>query len=146
MIEYKAERIVSCSQKEVFDVIADVEKYPEFVPFCKSIKTIEINDDHHLVEMSVGKGFFKENYTSKVFFKPHNEIISLVHTGPLKTLKNVWSFEPLEDLKTKVNLYCCFEISSSFLQVLMVSKIEQIGSMMIEAFGQRLITLSKTRE
>ena len=85
---------------QVFDLVADVEKYPEFLPWCRSCRIIKRLKTSLIVELSIYFSFFSYKYTSKVIFnypkKPHSIChikVGLVK-GPFDTLNNVWSFRP----------------------------------------------------
>ncbi len=136
MIEFKSTKLLPLNIKALFEIVADVDSYPQFVPWCLEAKVLERQETFMKAQLNVGTGMFTDTYISDVTLTPYSKIESTCNSGPLKSLKNTWNFEEAPE-GTKVTLTCTFELSSFFLNTLMRGLIEDIGSKMIKAFEER---------
>lgn len=136
MHEFKAVKVISQPLHVLFDIVRDIEKYPEFVPWCLEAKVLTEEGNEMTAQLKVGTSFISESYTSNITLTPLKRIESTCHSGPLKSLKNTWEFQDL-DGKTEVTLVCSFELSSFILNVMMSKFVQDIGSKMIAAFEKR---------
>src|SRR5690348_12099266 len=98
-MEHAEQYTTQFSPKQIFDLVADVEKYPKFLPWCKSAKIIRKTKAYTLAELSIYFAPFSYKYISKVKFTPPKTDYSscglqveLVE-GPFDKLNNIWSFE-----------------------------------------------------
>ena len=85
-------RYLDYSPEELFYLVADVEKYPEFLPWCQDLQVIGRNDMVLKAEMVIGFKFFREKFTSQVTLTPSNRIDVIYLNGPFKHLNNSWVF------------------------------------------------------
>src|SRR6195952_1128872 len=103
MPKFSSKRRVRHSALEMFDLVADVERYPEFVPLCKSLKirqrTAKPDGTEIIVaDMTVSFKVVREGFTSKVTLdRPHLKILVEYLQGPFSSLENRWTFEPKAD-------------------------------------------------
>ena len=114
---------ISCSKEKLINMVLDIEKYPEFVPWCIDGKihtkvdkgnTIEI-----IADLTIGKSFFKETYKSFVIYdKSADSIHATNMNGPLKNLENRWLFKE-KDENSEIEFYVNFELKNKLLNILM---------------------------
>jgi coenzyme Q-binding protein COQ10 len=138
MIEFKATKILPVKIENLFKIVEDIEKYPEFVPWCLGAKVIERGENTLKAQLSVGTSLLSDTYISHVVLTPPFSIESTCDSGPLKSLKNVWEFKETPQ-GTQTTLTCTFELSSFFLNALMSRLVKDIGSKMIDAFEKRAL-------
>ena len=128
-------------------MILDIEKYPQFVPWCLNGKIKNISDKADkieiIAELTIGKIFFKETYKSFVIYNKSEDSIYVTNIdGPIKHLENKWIFKSVGD-NSEVDFIIDFELKSKVLNVLM-SKIFDKGLKKIaNAFEKRAIELFK---
>ena len=138
---------IPCSKKNLINMVLDIEKYPEFVPWCLGGKIYTNIDRGNTVEiiadLTIGKNFFKKTYKSFVVYDKTADTIHVTNIdGPLKHLENNWSFKKIDD-NSEINFHINFELKSKVLNVLM-SKSFDIGLKKIaDAFEKRAIELFK---
>ena len=138
---------ISCSKENLIKMILDIEKYPQFVPWCLNGKIQNISDKADkieiIAELTIGKIFFKETYKSFVIYNKSEDSIYVTNIdGPLKHLENKWIFKSVGD-NSEVDFIIDFELKSKVLNVLM-SKIFDKGLKKIaNAFEKRAIELFK---
>ena len=138
---------IPCSKKNLIKLVLDIEKYPEFVPWCLNGKihtkidkgdTIEI-----IADLTIGKSFFKETYKSFVIYDKSSDSIDVTNIeGPLKHLENKWFFKQLGN-NSEVNFHVDFELKNKILNSLMI-KFFGVGLKKIaDAFEKRATNLFK---
>ena len=119
----------------MFDLVADVERYPEFVPLCQALKvrqrTLKADGTEVVVaDMTVSFKLVKETFTSEVTLDRANLKITVRYLrGPFSNLENRWTFEPKGDDACDVGFFIAYEFKSRVLAIVM-------GSMFDAAFGR----------
>ncbi len=116
-------RLIDCKKNDLIELVLDIEKYPEFVPFCYNAKIYEKKIEGNLIkivaDLTIGKGLFKDTYKSLVEYdKTNNSIYVTNIDGPLNHLENRWFFKNLKK-KTEITFEIDFEIKNKFLNLLM---------------------------
>ncbi len=140
-------KIISCKKKDLVNMILDIEKYPEFVPWCIDGKIHEKNESKDLIEikgdLKVGKKFLNETYTSLVLYhKNKDKIIVTNINGPLKHLQNEWRFKEINH-QTQLEFDIKFELKNNLFNTIM-SKSFNLGlNKIADAFEKRAIYLFK---
>ena len=128
-------------------MVLDIEKYPEFVPWCLDAKIYNKNDKDDKIEITadlrIGKSFFNETYKSFVIYDKFLDSVHVTNMGgPLKHLKNKWFFKQKGE-NSEVDFYVDFELKNKILNMLMI-KFFDIGLKKIaDAFEKRAIELFK---
>src|SRR3954447_25943797 len=135
MPRFSSRRKVSHSAQQMFDLVADIERYPEFVPLCKSLRIRQRtpkSDGTEIViaDMTVSFKLVRESFTSRVTLDRPNLKIQVEYLkGPFSNLKNRWSFEPKSETECDVGFFLSYEFKSRMLAMLM-------GAMFDTAFGR----------
>tara|TARA_B110000438_G_scaffold290725_1_gene326814 strand:+ start:507 stop:947 length:441 start_codon:yes stop_codon:yes gene_type:complete len=141
MPKASVKRLIECSKNQLIDLVLDIEKYPEFVPFCLDAHVYEKNKKGELTliiaDLTIGKGPFKDTYKSDVKFNKKKNTIKVINIGgPLKHLENNWHFIDHTN-GTEISFDINFEIENNFLDILM-SKSFQFGlDKIADAFQKR---------
>ncbi len=136
---------ILCSKSNLIKMVLDIEKYPEFVPWCLNGKIHTKIDKGDKIEitadLTIGKSFFKETYKSFVTYYKINDSINVTNIGgPLKHLENKWFFRQINNA-SEVDFYIDFEIKNKILDVLMVKSFDLGLKKIAEAFEKRAIEL-----
>jgi ribosome-associated toxin RatA of RatAB toxin-antitoxin module len=104
MIQTKSEVIINANLTKVFDISADIEKYPEFIPVYKEVKILE-RKGNTLIVQRIGIVNNKQvRWKSEIKINPYHSIEAVQLQGPLKGMKVVWQFERIDNEKTKIIL------------------------------------------
>ena len=134
-------RVLPYSAKEIYDLVMDIEKYPEFLPWCKQVKITDIISDKNLhADLLINFKSFFEKYSSNVEHqKTENGYeVNVVETkGPFKFLVNRWKIREVESKKCEVEFFIEFEFNSIFLTKMIGAIFEKAAEKMIEAFEKR---------
>ena len=140
-------KIISCRKKDLIDMVLDIEKYPQFVPWCLDGKICERTESKDYVEikadLTVGKKFINETYSSLVLYsKKKDTIIATNIEGPLKYLKNEWKFKEINN-NTQLEFNIDFELKNSFLNIVMKKSFNFGLKKIADAFENRARKLFK---
>ena len=141
---FRVERRVRHNAVEMFDLVADVERYPEFVPLCKALKVRSRNPEGDgreilVADMTVGYKLIRETFTSQVALDRRNLKVRVEYIdGPFSRLENVWTFkdEP-EGEGSRVGFFIDYEFRSRTLGVLMGSMFDAAFRKFAGAFERR---------
>ena len=151
MPKYETTRKVGHSPEAMFALVADVERYPEFLPMCEalSVRTRRERDGVTLLvaDMTVGYKAIRETFTSQVVLKPAESRIDVKYLdGPFKYLTNLWRFEPLAGGGTEIVFFIDYEFRSRILGALMGAMFDRAFRMFAEAFEKRADAIYGARE
>jgi coenzyme Q-binding protein COQ10 len=128
-------------KNDLINFVLDIEKYPEFIPFCLGSKVYEKKEEGDLTliiaDLTIGKGPFSDTYKSDVRYNKKNDTIHVTNIdGPLKYLENNWKFLEINN-KTEVYFEVDFEIKNIFLNTIMTKSFEYGLNKIADAFQQR---------
>ena len=143
MPKFSSKRRVYHSAAEMFDLVADVERYPEFVPLCSSMKISQRTpkpDGTEIVicDMTVSFKLVREAFTTRVTLdRPSLKILVEYLRGPFAKLENRWTFEPKSDDVCDVGFYLAYEFKSRMLAMLMGTMFDTAFQRFAAAFEKR---------
>ena len=140
-------KIIPCKKIDLINMILDIEKYPEFVPWCLNGKIHSKKDLKDMIEMeadlTVGKKFLNQTYKSHVtYYKEKDKIIVSNIDGPLKYLKNEWQIKEVNN-QSEVSFTIDFEIKNVFYNMIMKRSFDQGLRNIADAFEKRATQLFK---
>ena len=141
MPKASVKRLIECEKDRLIDLVLDIEKYPEFVPFCLDAKIYDKNNEGDLVliiaDLTIGKGPFKDTYKSDVKFDKKDNTIKVTNIGgPLNHLKNIWYFKEHSN-GTEIFFDIDFEIENKFLNIVMAKSFQFGLDRIADAFQKR---------
>ena len=134
-------RYIARDKQTLINFVLDIEKYPEFIPFCIDSKVYEINDEGDvkkiIADLTIGKRPFIDTYKSDVRYDKKNDSIHVTNIdGPLKHLENNWKFIEKDNL-TEVQFDVDFEIKNKFLNLIMEKSFQFGLNKIADAFQKR---------
>ena len=124
-------------QDQLFNLVADVERYPEFLPWCLAARIRERGPNLVIADLLIGYKMVRERFTSRVVLSRPGRIDVSYSEGPFKYLTNHWLFEPQPDGGTLIDFYVDFEFRSKMLQKLMGMFFNEAVRRMVAAFEAR---------
>ena len=141
MPKASVKRLIECEKNQLIDLVLDIEKYPEFVPFCLNAHVYEKKEKDDLIliiaDLTIGKGPFKDTYKSDVKFNKKDNSIKVTNIGgPLNHLENIWYFSD-HDNGTEISFDINFEIENKFLNALMTKSFQFGLDKIADAFQKR---------
>ena len=140
-------KIIPCKKDQLVEMVLDIEKYPEFVPWCIEGKIEDKNESVDLVtfkgDLKVGKSILNETFSSHVsYYKEKDKIIVTNLDGPLKHLKNEWTFKEINN-GTQLEFFIDFELKNPVLNSIMKKSFELGLNKIAKSFEQRAVSLFK---
>ncbi len=115
MPQFIEDRIFPYSAKQMYDLVADVNEYPNFLPWCIGARLYNINDDDFYADLIIGFKVFRERFTSHVMLSDNKIKIDYIK-GPLEHLHNAWHFEDLDEGGSKLHFEVDFEFKNKIFQ------------------------------
>ena len=134
-------RLIDCKKKDLIRLVLDIEKYPEFIPFCYDAKIYDKKDDKKstniIADLTIGKGPFKDTYKSDVLYNKERSSIYVKNIdGPFIHLYNNWIFVEQNNF-TEVKFDIDFEIKNKFLNTMMAASFNFGLYKIADAFQKR---------
>jgi len=134
-------RLINKKKNKLIDFVLDIDKYPEFIPFCLGSKVHERKESDNMIlivaDLTIGKGPFTDTYKSDVKYNIAEDTIFVTNIdGPLNYLKNNWKFVEKDNL-TEVHFDVDFEIKNKFLNIVMASSFQYGLDKIADAFQKR---------
>lgn len=128
-------------QKDIFNLVNDVEAYPDFLPWCSSAKILEKTSDKVLAKLTLQKMGISYELVTRNRLSPFNLIDIELVEGPLQNLKGEWLFTELGHLGCKVEMSLGFEMKKRFIDKAMGSLLENAAEDMVRLFSSRAASI-----
>ena len=147
MPKASVKRLIECKKEDLINLVLDIEKYPEFVPFCYAAKIYETSEKDNqikiIADLTIGKGPFKDTYKSDVRYNKNKDIIFVTNIdGPLNHLENKWYFKQKKE-NTEISFDINFEIENRFLNIIMEKSFQFGLNKIADSFQKRANDLFK---
>jgi coenzyme Q-binding protein COQ10 len=147
MPKASVKRLIECKKKDLINLVLDIEKYPEFVPFCYAAKIYETTEKNNqikiIADLTIGKGPFKDTYKSDVKYNKNEDTIFVTNIdGPLNHLENRWYFKQKKE-NTEISFDINFEIENRFLNIVMEKSFQFGLNKIADSFQKRANNLFK---
>lgn len=136
MPKHAEKRVLPYQPEQIFDLVADVGRYPEFLPWCAAARVRTQTASELVADLTIGFGPFRESFTSRVSLERPGTITVRYEKGPFRYLRNVWSFSP-DPQGCLVEFFVDFEFSSRILQMAIGVVFTEATRLMVSAFIKR---------
>jgi coenzyme Q-binding protein COQ10 len=156
MQSHSERRILPYPPREMFALVADIERYPEFLPWCIAARIRSREDNVVIADLVIGHSFIREKFTSRVTLQPAPDDTSEARidveyiAGPMEHMSNRWIFRPvgLDGTKggtpaTDIDFYVEFKFRSKMLEKLMGLLFHEVVTRMVRAFETRAAAILK---
>ena|SRR5690554_575268 len=142
MPKHETIRRVNHTPAQMFDLVAAVDTYPEFLPWCEALAVHSRKERDGVTilvaDMTVGYKALRETFTSQVVLKPEESVIDVRYIdGPFRFLQNRWRFEAVGEGQTDIHFFIEYEFKSRMLGMLMGAMFDRAFKMFAEAFERR---------
>jgi len=143
MPSFSSNRAVAHSAANMFDLVADVENYPRFVPLCQELtvrgrKALDDGKEVLIADMTVAYKLFRETFTSRVLLDQYQGKILVEYLdGPFRHLENTWAFHPSVGGGCRVDFFISYDFKSRALSALMGAMFDKAFRKFSEAFEAR---------
>lgn len=137
MREVTRSALVPYTAEQMFALVEDIERYPEFVPWISSAQKLESTGDQVTGRLEMHRAGVRETFTTRNWLKRPTEMLMTLVDGPFKTFEGRWSFTSLGDKGVKVGLTIRFEFANAMLGMLLSRAFEKNCGEMVDAFVAR---------
>ncbi len=139
MPQFSDIRVISNSIENVYAVVADVEKYPSYLPWCHDLRIVKKEDDNLVyADMVVLFKRFEEKFTSRITFDRPYAITAVCVDGPLRFLEATWKFSSISPESTLVSIHVSFEFRNKLFDILSNIFVDRAIEKMVNAFESRV--------
>ena len=125
------------SAQQMFELVNDVARYPDFLPWCSKGEVLEHDGNEMVAAVHISKGPVQQAFTTRNRIVPYEQIDMTLVDGPFKHLQGQWRFTPLADNACKVEFDIEYEVAGGLFGKLLAPVFEQIATTLVEAFCQR---------
>ena len=129
--------LVNHSAQQMFALVAEIEAYPQFLPWCDKALVSESGPGRTLATLRINFRGLKEEFTTENRDRPHERIDMKLVSGPFRSLEGGWRFIALSDSACKVELNLRYEFASSLLDKLVGAVFDEIANSLVDAFAHR---------
>jgi len=137
MPTHAEKKLLPYTREQLFDLVADIERYPEFLPWCVGARIRERSGNEIVGDLLIGYKMVRERFTSRVVLSRPDRIDVSYSEGPFKYLNNHWLFLPQSDSSCLIDFYVDFEFRSKMLQKIMEMFFNEAVKRMVAAFEAR---------
>ena len=140
MPTHAEKRVLPYTDEQLFDMVADVRRYPEFLPWCVGARIVSRTENELVADLTIGFKMFRETFRSNVTLeRPHHVHVRYL-TGPFRYLNNHWRFRPVAN-GTEVDFFVDFEFKSRLLQAVIGTVFNEAVRLMVRSFERRAAIL-----
>jgi ribosome-associated toxin RatA of RatAB toxin-antitoxin module len=137
MREVKRTALIAEAPARMFQLINDVEKYPEFVPGCVAARVISRQDNEMVASLTIKRGPLNAEFTTRNLLDPDKRVLMQFVSGPFRVLEGLWTLTPLGDLGCRVELEMRFEFANRVAGALFEPLFEGTAGSLVDAFVKR---------
>jgi coenzyme Q-binding protein COQ10 len=134
-------RVLPYTTEQLFDIVADIERYPDFLPWCVATRVKSREGNVITADVVIGFKMFRERFTTRDVLDRPRRIDVSYHEGPFKYLNNHWVFEPVGDSSCELDFYIDFEFKTRLLQMAVGALFNEAVKVMVSAFEKRAKTI-----
>jgi coenzyme Q-binding protein COQ10 len=137
MAKYAEQRLLPYTPEQLFDLVADIERYPDFLPWCVGARIRARDGNQVKADLAIGFKMYRERFTSVVQLEPPGRIHVAYSDGPFRYLENHWKFDAGPNGGCIVDFYVDFEFKSRMLQRVIEVLFNEAVRRMVAAFESR---------
>lgn len=137
MPKHQETRILPYTPEQLFDLVADIENYPKFLPWCKAARILDREAGIVTADLIIGYKMFHEKFRSIVTLERPEAIIVQYQSGPLSHLTNQWKFAPSGRGSCRLSFHVDFDFRSPLLRTVMEAFFDKALLKMVTAFEKR---------
>ena len=140
MPTHAEKKVLRYTPEQMFDLVADVRRYPEFLPWCVGARVLSRTEGELVADLTIGFRMFRETFRSRVTLERPGHIHVTYENGPFRYLNNHWRFHPLPQ-GCEVDFFVDFEFRSRILQMAIGVVFNEAVRLMVRAFERRAMAL-----
>ncbi len=141
MPQIRVSETVPFSQSQMYQLIVDVDHYPDFLPWCVKSRVLERGENQFLAELTVAFKGIRESFQTLEILTPEQKVEINLRSGPFRYLVSTWTLTPLDPQRTRVDFFIDFTFQSRMKEMLLGPVFTQISKQMVSSFCKRAVAL-----
>lgn len=137
MREVRRSALLPYTAGQMYGLVTDVERYPEFLPWCNAARILVDEGEFVTVNLGLARGVVRGNFTTRNHLVPDRSVEMRLVEGPFNLLEGRWDFLPIQDAGTRAELQIRFQTRGVISGLALGSAFEGICNQMVDAFGRR---------
>jgi ribosome-associated toxin RatA of RatAB toxin-antitoxin module len=137
MREVKRTALIAESPARMYELINDIERYPEFVPWCTAARVESRKEGEVVATLTIKRGPLRAEFTTRNLLEPGKRVLMQFVSGPFSVLEGLWTLTPLGDLGCRVELEMRFEFANRVAGTLFAPLFEDTAASLVDAFVKR---------
>jgi ribosome-associated toxin RatA of RatAB toxin-antitoxin module len=137
MREVKRSALIAESPARMYALINDIERYPEFVPWCAAARVDSRKEGEVVATLNIKRGPLRAEFTTRNLLEPDRRVLMQFVSGPFRVLEGLWTLSPLGELGCRVELEMRFEFANRVAGALFESLFEDTAASLVDAFVKR---------
>ena len=137
MREVKRSALIAETPARMYELINDVERYPEFLPGCTAARVDSRKESEMVATLTIKRGPLKAEFTTRNLLEPDKRVLMQFVSGPFRVLEGLWTLTPLGDLGCRVELEMRFEFANRVTGALFEPLFEDTAASLVDAFVKR---------
>ena len=137
MREVRRSALLPFTPLQMYELVADIRRYPEFLPWCTSAEVLDEDSEHVTAKLGLGLGPARASFTTRNHLVPGRAMEMRLVDGPFTALEGRWEFSPIGDAGTRADLQLRFETSGPIGGIVFGPAFEQVCNQLVDAFGRR---------
>jgi ribosome-associated toxin RatA of RatAB toxin-antitoxin module len=137
MREVKRSALIAESPARMYELINDIERYPEFIPGCTAARIESRKAGEVVATLSIKKGPLRAEFTTRNLLEVDKRVLMQFVSGPFRVLEGLWTLTPLGELGCRVELEMRFEFANRLAGTLFESLFEDTAASLVDAFVKR---------
>ena len=137
MREVKRSALIAESPDRMYELINDIERYPEFVPWCTAARVESRKEGEVVATLTIKRGPLRAEFTTRNLLEPGKRVLMQFVSGPFSVLEGLWTLTPLGDLGCRVELEMRFEFANRVAGTLFAPLFEDTAASLVDAFVKR---------
>jgi ribosome-associated toxin RatA of RatAB toxin-antitoxin module len=137
MREVKRTALIAETPARMYQLVNDIERYPEFLPWCTAARVDSRKDGEVVATLTIKRGPLNAQFTTRNLLEPDRRVLMQFVSGPFRVLEGLWTFSPLGDLGCRVELEMRFEFANRVAGTLFEPLFENTAASLVDAFVKR---------
>jgi ribosome-associated toxin RatA of RatAB toxin-antitoxin module len=137
MREVKRSALIAEAPARMYQLINDIEHYPQFVPYCTAARVVSRKGNEMVATLNIKRGPLRAEFTTRNLLEPDKRVLMQFVSGPFRVLEGLWTLTPLGDLGCRVELEMRFEFANRVAGALFEPLFEDTAASLVDAFVKR---------
>jgi ribosome-associated toxin RatA of RatAB toxin-antitoxin module len=137
MREVKRTALIAESPARMYQLINDIERYPQFVPYCTAARVVSRKDNEVVATLNIKRGPLRAEFTTRNLLEADQRVLMQFVSGPFRVLEGLWTLTPLGELGCRVELEMRFEFANRVAGALFEPLFEDTAASLVDAFVKR---------